>query len=140
MNKLKAFGKRHEGVFVLAMLLTVFICLIVGLRNARVSEIPVYRLALTKDGCAYLRSIGLKPTDAPGGCQLIARYDSGSFGSNGHILLDDDRFIEVGNGTILGVTPADGQLPNTPGQKTSFRLFVGAIAGMLGAVAIMFFL
>ena len=132
MGRVRTTIKKHGGVLFLVGMVFFFTCAALGMRQSRYSDIDAYWLTMNKDGCEYMVSLGFKPADAPGGCRILARYDSGSFGSNGEILLDDDRVVEIGNGAILAVISAEGQLPKTPGQKRAFYIYLGSMAGMVG--------
>ncbi len=98
----------------------VAIFLMIGLVvDGRVDDFSTIDAVLTKDGCAYVESIGIKPKQENGMCKARMRYWHAAFGSSGQILLDNDRHINVTSNMMVAYSKASEQLPQTSGQRAT---------------------
>lgn len=106
-----------------AGLLAVIISLFGAMANEGADKYASSQIVLTRDGCAYAQSIGLKTEQDKEKCIMLARYRPYVFGDGGVIILDDDRVISATNNMVLAHRQSAVQLPLTPKQQDERRWF-----------------
>lgn len=95
----------------------------VTVSRQNVDDYAARQLILTRDGCAYAQSIGLKAEQDKEMCVLLARFRPYVFSDGGVIVLDDDRKIIVTNNMVLTHRQSEANLPLTPEQQADQRWF-----------------
>lgn len=105
------------------LIVAIMFCALFPFAVEQIDHIRTTRLYLTPQGCAFMRTLGMKAGTVLAGCSVVARYRPGSFGSPGVILLDDDRMIEVSPNLLLGTSKSQSQLPDTPRQRHARLVF-----------------
>lgn len=101
-----------------------------------INEYPATRLVLTRDGCAYVQSIGLRTEQEQGLCVLVARYRPYVFSGGGVLFMSDNRRISVTDNLLLAYSRSDASLPQSPEQQSARRWAWGWLAiGVAFAVA-----
>ena len=104
-------------------LLATAIALFGSIVNKNVGEYSASQLTLTRDGCNYAQTIGLKIEQDKGLCVMQARFRPYVFGDGGVIVLDDDRKIIVTNNMMLAYHHSEATLPLTPAMQAERRWF-----------------
>lgn len=122
----------------LLMVICVFAGVMTGLVGAgeySSSDVDTYRLALTRDGCAYIGSIGMSLERNDGLCAIETRFWPNKIGSGGIIVLGNDKRIEVSDVMLLAKEKLAINLSRTPGMKSKAKLGISLIcvAGLLCA-------
>lgn len=100
----------------IALFVTVLCMVVLSQENWYLNMHP-QKLILTQQGCSNISSLGLVPKHGTSGCSIIARYRSGLLGSQGVILLDDDRFVTLSSIAVPANADMDEALPDTPMQQ-----------------------
>ncbi|MDD2721938.1 MAG: hypothetical protein PHH47_11590 [Gallionella sp.] len=124
------------------LVVTILVLLIGLLVRQGADEYPASLLILTRDGCAYAQSIGIKTEQNKGQCVTVARYRPYVFGDGGVVHLEGNQKIVVTNSMLLAYRKSDVELPLTPDQQSVLRWFRAwqALALMLGTATIIYWL
>ena len=132
--------QQNRTVYLALMaLFVVAICMITVFQENRYLEMHTQKLTLTREGCNYVSSLGLMPKHETSGCSIIARYSPGFLGSNGVILLDDDRFVTLSSAAVLGNADTDVKLPDTPDQRRASFITDAVYAVVIMMLIFMFY-
>jgi hypothetical protein len=123
MNNFKSRMSMGRTFQFFGLIFAIMVCILLLFTAEKDSHIQPTRLYLTPQGCAFMRTLGMKAGTDLAGCSVVARYRPGSFGSPGVILLDDDRLIEVSPNLLLGTSKSQSQLPDTPRQRHARLVF-----------------
>ena len=132
--------KQNRNVnMALILLFVLAFCMVAISQVNRYQEMHTQKLILTQEGCNYVSSLGLMPKHETSGCSIIARYSPGFLGSNGVILLDDDRFVTLSSAAVLGNADTDVKLPDTPDQRRASFITDAVYAVVLMMLIFMFY-
>lgn len=124
-------------------LLATALTLMVGLQIRQdVDEYPANLLILTRDGCTYAQSIGLKTEEDKGQCVTLARYRPYVFGDGGVVYLGGGRKLVVTDNMLLAYHKSEVELPLTPDQQSSLRWFWVwlSVSGIFGIATLIYWL
>ena len=116
-NSIKPNQQNVTVTMPLIALLVTVLCMVVLSQESWYLNMHPHKLILTQQGCSNISSLGLVPKHGASGCSIIARYRSGFLGSDGVILLDDDRFVTLSSAAVLAYADTDDALPDTPMQQ-----------------------
>ena len=111
---------KQQNMTVTMPLIALFVsllCMIVLSQESWYLNMNPHKLILTQQGCSNISSLGLVPKRETSGCSIIARYRSRFLGSDGAILLDDDRFVTLSSAAVLANADTGEVLPDTPMQQ-----------------------
>ena len=119
----------------IGFLVTMF-WLIAALSNLRAAQsFPASHMVLSKEGCSYFQSLGLKTEQVAGQCSSVVRFRHNVLGSGGVLCLEDDRKISVAETMMLAYSESDIDLPSTPAQANQVWWFWICLGiGILSAI------
>ena len=145
-NEMQQSDKRNKRnnqnrvVYVaLTALFVTAVCVVVISQQNQFLGMHTEKLILTQEGCNDISSFGLIPRHEKSGCSIIARYSPGFLGSNGAILLDDDRFVTLSSAAVLGNADTDVKLPDTPDQRRASFITDAVYAVVIMMLIFMFY-
>ena len=141
-NSIKAKQQNVTVTMPLIALFVTVLCMVVLSQESWYLNMHPHKLILTQQGCNNISSLGLVPKHGASGCSIIARFRSGFLGSDGVILLDDDRFVTLSSAAVLAYADTDDALPDTPMQQRARliqRIIYAVVFTMVIAMGYAFF-
>lgn len=136
-NSIKPKQQNRTATMPLIALFVTVLCIVVLSQESWYLDTHTQKLILTQQGCSNISSLGLVPRHGTSGCSIIARYRSGFLGSDGMILLDDDRFVTLSSIAVLANADTDEALPDTPDQKRAQLILWCVRATLITMVIVM---